>query len=267
DVAGADGCGGVDMSGAGPGGPALWCAVRRTSLISLVDVTGVLRLDTVPRLREAVLKAVAEDPEAIVLDLTGVEAVEDELSLVVFSTLGRLVTDRLGSELLLAAPDIRLRVALQRAAPLFVQVFATHAEAWFAAEHGASGRRVGVQLPATRHAPRLARHLVDEMCARWKLRDELRQRAQVVVTELVTNAVKYVGGHLELVITVRRYVLRLEVSDHSTVLPHPREASPAATGGRGLPLVSRLVDNWGIRPTTGGKTIWADLVLSPSARK
>ncbi|MGH4024569.1 MAG: STAS domain-containing protein [Pseudonocardiaceae bacterium] len=157
------------MSSAGAGKTGLRCDVRRTSLIGLIEVTGVLRLGTVARLREAVLKVLPEGPAAIVLDLTGVEAVEDELSLVVFSTLGRLVADRAQSELILAAPSLRLRVALQRAAPIFVRVFATRAEAWLAAERDVSPRRVSAQLPATAQAPQFARRLVNEVCARWEL--------------------------------------------------------------------------------------------------
>jgi hypothetical protein len=142
----------MGMGGAG-GGPELRCEVRRTSLIGLIEVAGVLRVDTVAPLRAAVCKVVAEGPEAVVLDLTGVDAVEDEWSLVVFSTLGRLVAERADSELLIAAPGLALRVRLYRAAP-FVRVFATRAETWLAAEQGVSGRRVSEQLPASPSAPR-----------------------------------------------------------------------------------------------------------------
>lgn len=255
------------MNGAGPGETGLRCDVRRTSLVGLIEVAGMLRLGTVARLREAVLRVLAESPETIVLDLTGVDAFEDELSLVVFSTLGRLVADRTEGELLLAAPSLRLRVALQRAAPLFVRVFATRAEAWLAAEQCASRRRVSAQLPATPHAPRFARHLVNEMCTRWGLGNELRERATMVVTELVTNAVQHTAGGIDLVVTVRRYVLRLEVSDHSSALPHARQPTLDGTGNHGLRLVTRLASRWGSKPTTQGKIIWVDLVISSSTGK
>lgn len=254
------------MSSAGAGKTGLRCAVRRTSLIGLIEVTGVLRLGTVARLREAVLKVIPEGPVAIVLDLSGVEAVEDELSLVVFSTLGRLVADRAQGELILAAPSVRLRVALQRAAPIFVRVFATRAEAWLAAEHDASPRRVSAQLPATTQAPQFARRLVKQMCTRWELGAKFCERAQLVVTELVTNAVKHAPGDIELSITVRRYVLRLEVGDHNTVLP-PAPKPSDTVGGHGLWLVAELASHWGTRPTARGKIIWADLVLSQPTGK
>jgi anti-sigma regulatory factor (Ser/Thr protein kinase)/anti-anti-sigma regulatory factor len=251
------------MNDAGPGGLELRCHVRRSALIALIEVAGVLRLDTVPRLRQAVLKVLTDSPEAIVLDLGGVDAVEDELSLLMFATLGRLVTDRAESALVLAAPSLRLRVALHRAAPLFVQVFPTRAEAWLAAEQGVSRRRVSEALPPTPHAPRSARRLVDEMCIRWHLGSELRDRAQLVVTELVTNAVEHAGSGIELIVTVRRHVLRIEVCDDNDVLPHPQHSPPDTPGGDGLRLVTRLASHWGSKPTSRGKLIWADLVITP----
>ncbi|HEX2299603.1 MAG TPA: ATP-binding protein, partial [Pseudonocardiaceae bacterium] len=219
----------------------------------------------VARLREAVLKVLAEEPEAVVLDLGGVEAVEEEPSLVMFSTLGRLVADRAESELVLAAPSLRLRVALQRASsPLFVRVFATRAEAWLAAEQGVARRRVRECLPATPYAPRFARRIVDEVCARWHLAGDVRERAELIVTELVTNAVQHAGGGaIELIVAVRRPMLRVEVGDDHQVLPYRPQASP----GRGLQLVDKLASHWGSRPTHRGKVVWADLMISPQRRE
>lgn len=240
------------------GGTGLRCHVRRTSLIGVIEVAGVLRLDTVARLREAVLKVLAEEPEAVVLDLGGVEAVE-EPSLVMFSMLGRLVVDRADSELVLAAPSLRLRVALQRASSsMFVRVFATRAEACLAAEQGASRRQVSERLPATPHAPQFARRIVDEVCARWHLDSELRERAELVVTELVTNAVQHAGGGgIDLVVAVRRPMLRVEVGDDNRLLPCPVPARPSG----GLYLVDRLASQWGSKRTTRGKVIWAELMI------
>lgn len=255
------------MIGEGRGGTALRCHVRHSSLIGLIEVTGVLRLDTLPRLREAVLKVLAEGPEAIVLDLGGIEAVEDELSLLVFSTLGRLVRDRIESELVLAVPNIPLRAALHRvSSPVVVQVFATRAEAWLVAEQGAARRRVYERLPASPHSPQSARRIVGEVCARWHLGSELRERAQMVVTELVANAIQHAGSGVELTITVRRHVLRVEVGDDDQTFPYPPESPSDPLGGHGLRLVDQLASHWGSKPTTRGKIIWADLVIRKPRR-
>jgi signal transduction histidine kinase len=149
-----------------------------------------------------------------------------------FATLGRLVADEAEGELLLAAPSLRLRVALHRAAPCQVQVFATRAEAWVVAEQGVSRHRVSEHLPPTPHAPRFARRLVDAMCTRWHLDGELRERAQVVVTELVSNAVEHAGSGIELIITAQHHVLRIEVCDDNDTLPSPIDSLPDALQAR-----------------------------------
>lgn len=259
--------GGAGMSGAGTSGVGLRCHVRRTSVIGLIEVAGVLRVDTVPQLRETVLKVLADGPEAIVLDLGGIENVEGQLALMVFSTLGRRVAEQAETELVLAAPSLQLRVALHRAEPLFVRVFATRAEAWLAAEQGASRRRVSECLPVTPHAARLARRIFDEICIRWRLDNDLRARAQMVVTELVTNAVQHAGCGIELIVTVRRYVLRVEVCDGSDVLPHLQNSPPDRPASHGLRLVTTLANRWGSKPTPRGKIVWADLLIEHPSRE
>lgn len=257
--AGGDGAG---MNDFGMGYAGLRCHVRSAAPIGLIEVAGVLRLSTVPRLREAVLKVISEDPEAIVLDLGELEAIENGLSLVAFSTLGQLVSDHNAGELVLAVPSIRVRVALQRQSSLFVRVFATRAQALLAARMGVAPRVVRRELPAVPQAPRLARCLVQDVCARWQLGDELREQAQIVVTELVSNAVEHAGGGIELAITVGRCVLRLEVADdNSDVLPNPLDPPTGARQGHGLRLVAKLASHCGGMATSRGKTMWADLVL------
>ncbi|MGH4025207.1 MAG: ATP-binding protein [Pseudonocardiaceae bacterium] len=95
---------------------------------------------------------------------------------------------------------------------------------------------------------------------------ELREQAQVVVTELVSNAVEHAGGGIELTVTIRRHVLRLEVSDASDVLPYPLECAVDTLRGHGLRLVAGLTDHWGCKATPNGKIVWADLVFVHSAR-
>ncbi|MGH4025208.1 MAG: hypothetical protein ACRDRV_11585 [Pseudonocardiaceae bacterium] len=78
----------------------------------------MLRLDTMLRLQEAVVKVLTEAPEAIVLDFAETAGVEDDLSLVTLAALGEQVAAHTAGELLLAAPSLRTRVALQRCSPL-----------------------------------------------------------------------------------------------------------------------------------------------------
>jgi anti-sigma regulatory factor (Ser/Thr protein kinase) len=90
---------------------------------------------------------------------------------------------------------------------------------------------------------------------------ELVDRAVLVTSELVTNAIRHThcGGSLEVVIAPEQ--LRLEVSDFSHTQPRELPPSQSATHGRGLPIVSTLASNWGVHESGAGKTIWATFDL------
>jgi len=93
---------------------------------------------------------------------------------------------------------------------------------------------------------------------------DLVDAAGLLVSELVTNAVMHARTDVTLHVTVRRGVLRIEVTDGSPVVPTPRRASGLAGTGRGLQLVDRLSDRWGVDKARKGKTIWFE--LTPTAR-
>lgn len=234
------------------------CQVDCTLPIGLIEVAGQLRLETTPRLREVVLEVLAERPDAIVLDLADLDDVA-ELSVPVFSALGTAVAAA-DADLILAAMGPRPREALLRAEPLFLRMFDTCAQAMNAAVRTPARRRVARQLPADPHAGRTARRVIDEVCTRWGL-GGLRDAAQMIVTELATNAVEYVGPPVELCITVRRRVLRIEMSDSSTVLPARRDPLSGAVRGHGLWLIDSLASRWGATASKWGKTVWVDLII------
>ncbi|HEX2297145.1 MAG TPA: ATP-binding protein [Pseudonocardiaceae bacterium] len=235
------------------------CRVHRTSPIGLIELAGPLRRHSAPQLRETVMEVLANRPDAIVLDLEAFVDAE-ELSGSVFPALGRTVAGAADGELILAAADPGTRAAMRRASPLFVRMFDTCSQAMAAAARAPARRRVTRQLPADPYAARTARRVLEEVCTRWRM-TALRESALVIVTELVTNAVDHVGAPIELCVTVRHGVLRIEVSDHSKVLPAPLDQVPHATQGNGLWLVEGLASQWGATPTTWGKTVWADLVM------
>jgi anti-sigma regulatory factor (Ser/Thr protein kinase) len=104
--------------------------------------------------------------------------------------------------------------------------------------------------------------------AAWGL-DEATFVTELVVSELVTNAIRYGGAPIQLRL-IRDRNLICEVSDASNTTPHLRRARTFDEGGRGLLLVAQLTQGWGTRQTYTGKTIWAEQALprhsSPSTR-
>jgi PAS domain S-box-containing protein len=90
----------------------------------------------------------------------------------------------------------------------------------------------------------------------WRL-EEAAFTTEMIVSELVTNAVRYAEGSIRLRLIWENSLI-CEVSDGSDTAPHLRRARSTDEGGRGLFLVAQLSDHWGTRHTANGKTIWAD---------
>ncbi|MFD6286152.1 SpoIIE family protein phosphatase [Streptomyces sp. NPDC060205] len=88
---------------------------------------------------------------------------------------------------------------------------------------------------------------------------------ELVVSELVTNAIRYGERPIRLRLIHSAATLIVEVSDSSHTAPHLRRAKTFDEGGRGLLLVAQLTQRWGSRHTTEGKTIWAELVFGEDA--
>ncbi|MFF4759447.1 SpoIIE family protein phosphatase [Streptomyces sp. NPDC001292] len=85
--------------------------------------------------------------------------------------------------------------------------------------------------------------------------------AELVVSELVTNAIRYGTPPIRLRLIHDESHLTCEVSDTTHTAPHLRRAKAWDEGGRGLLLVAQLTRRWGSRHTAEGKTIWAELSL------
>ncbi|NUK00104.1 SpoIIE family protein phosphatase [Streptomyces lunaelactis] len=108
-----------------------------------------------------------------------------------------------------------------------------------------------------------ARTEAAELVGEWGL-DELVFTTELVVSELVTNAIRYASGPIHLRL-IRDETLICEVSDTGHTSPHLRRAAGDDEGGRGLFLVAQLTQQWGTRYTPSGKTIWAEQALPPPA--
>lgn len=105
-----------------------------------------------------------------------------------------------------------------------------------------------------------ARAVVREQLHEWGLA-RLVDSAELLVSELVTNAVRHSHGRpLELRL-VRGETLLCEVDDDDHTLPSLLSTEPTADSGRGLRVVSTLAREWGASRTGTGKTVWFELTL------
>jgi anti-sigma regulatory factor (Ser/Thr protein kinase) len=90
--------------------------------------------------------------------------------------------------------------------------------------------------------------------------------AVLMVSELVSNAVRYTEAVLVVLISVDDRTLRVEVTDDNPDLPRPADPHDHATSGRGLHIVDVLADDWGFTPDGGGKTVWFEIHLDADAQ-
>ncbi|MFE5720602.1 SpoIIE family protein phosphatase [Streptomyces erythrochromogenes] len=96
----------------------------------------------------------------------------------------------------------------------------------------------------------------------WDVDEDTAAGTELIVSELVTNALRYGTLPLRLRL-IKDRTLTCEVRDASTTSPHLRHARTVDEGGRGLFIVSQLAQQWGIRYTAAGKTVWTEQTLAP----
>ncbi|MFF3467796.1 SpoIIE family protein phosphatase [Streptomyces sp. NPDC002619] len=119
-------------------------------------------------------------------------------------------------------------------------------------------------LPSEPAVVRTARALATQQLAQWGL-DRMVPSTELIVSELVTNAVRHATGPIRLRL-IRHKVLTCEISDASDRLPRRRQARGLDESGHGLSIVAQLCQRQGYRRTTdGSKTVWAEQELPKNA--
>ncbi|MEU3214456.1 ATP-binding protein [Streptomyces sp. NPDC006971] len=121
-----------------------------------------------------------------------------------------------------------------------------------------------VRLPSrpesAAHARRLTSHVV---LRQWALSPQISEYAVLLVSELVGNAVRHTGARVfGLRMLRRRGWIRIEVRDPSRGLPCLMPVRETDVSGRGLFLVDKLSDRWGVDLLPRGKTTWFEMRTS-----
>lgn len=115
---------------------------------------------------------------------------------------------------------------------------------------------VTLRLTARPTAAAEARRALTDACRH--LTRGLVHDAALLISELVTNAVRYAGGIITVVIDCLSDCVAVAVRDDSPAPPVVRDPGPDDPSGRGLQLVDSLASKWGcqLAPGGAGKTVW-----------
>jgi anti-anti-sigma factor len=239
--------------------------IQRSSQQGCVVLTlaGRLAPAAAPRLQRAILKQLAEQPPAIICDLSRVEAI-DPLCARVFTSIRHPALGWPGTALVLcgtqpAVAEVLLQLGVASRLAMYPSLDQALANA--RARPPRVGERLALGPVPT--AARAVRAFVGEVCDRWGLQ-ELVEPAALLASELVTNAVVHAGTAAELCIELRGPRLHVAVHDQD---PNPTRLLAAKKGtDRRLSLlvVDQVASAWGVRQDkAGGKTIWCTLELPP----
>ncbi|MEU4192427.1 ATP-binding protein [Kribbella sp. NPDC026611] len=246
--------------------PQLDIDVSSRSGATIVGLTGILDVATAPRLRDALLKCIADQPTAVIADLTLME-LRKAYTLTVFAVVARRTAEWSGVPLILVArPGDGSRLDLHtKAIARFLPVYPDLAAAVASIHRPPTRRITRLRLAATPHSALTARRVVVATCELWNC-IELADDAAAVVSELVANVVLHAGTDSVLRLELRRGLLTVAVSDGSPL--QPRWPTPSVggdevrPGGFGLRIIESLSTTWGWGPTSdGGKVVWAVLRL------
>jgi DNA-binding NarL/FixJ family response regulator len=114
-------------------------------------------------------------------------------------------------------------------------------------------------LEATLASGAEVRRFMEETLRRWSCVDVL-DIVNLLVSELVTNAVMHGGSEADVSVVLTPTALRVEVADQDETMPELRESVDAwDTSGRGLAFVESMSEAWGVRRTPSGKAIWFEV--------
>jgi hypothetical protein len=201
------------------------------------------------------LKAMAEQPEAVVVDLAGLR-IGEPAAMSVFTAIARQAAMWPGTPLLLCARDEQIvrALAVNRNLPVLPSVEQALSEP--------ARRRLRLicdTLLPVAGAEARARALATDACARWGL-PHLVGPACLIAGELAANAAVHAGTLAAIRLSIGRRYLLISVQDGSTDKPRPGEVPPYDPGaGRGLLLVDATAYGWGYHLRDDGKVVWAAL--------
>jgi len=249
--------------------PAFEVAIERTPSGAMIRVRGDIDIATIAQLQEAREQVVAENPQAIVIDLGEVQFVDSS-----------------GLKFLLQTYALSLRagwrLALLRPRENVMQTFVltgAHEQLPFADRDEAAGdvcgpadesassrpeRAVRVDIDPSVQAPSEARAVLQEVIADHPLASNHLDTLRLLVSEVVTNAVVHpvVEDEYDIgfSVAVTDELTRVVVSDAGAGFEWPAETSRRELGGYGILLMDRQASRWGTLRAPGRFSVWSEAV-------
>jgi hypothetical protein len=223
----------------------------------VVRLTGVLDAETSAGVRSTLVGVLADGPEALILDVGGLEL--EPTGAAVLRAVALENDDWPAARLVLCCADP------ETWQPVGLPVWPSRAEAVAALGAPETSDRLRVVLEPVVGAARRARELVTEACGRWDLPD-LAGSACIVITELVNNVVAHARTPMTVLLARHQDTMSVAVRDKSSAQPRfTGPVAPTSYGGRGLLLIDSVSRRWGNLGLTDGKVVWALLAESPGA--
>jgi anti-sigma regulatory factor (Ser/Thr protein kinase) len=221
--------------------------------VEIISLRGPIGDADAPALLRAIADAAALDPRGVLLDLSGVS----ELSP------GAVAAVRDARAAAPGWPRPSLHVCcssdeVTAALSSYLPVHTDLEEGLAHVDDRRSAARRRIELGTGMQSPARARQATADIVADLHL-EPLGDDLALVVSELVTNAVRHAEPPVRLEIAADDHRVTVAVADGSPGRPAARPASEEAEGGRGMTLVDRLAAETGVRPSPPGKTVWAAL--------
>jgi anti-anti-sigma regulatory factor/anti-sigma regulatory factor (Ser/Thr protein kinase) len=231
--------------------------------VAVVRASGVLDAYSAADLRTALLECVVDQPDGVVVDVADL-AVTDDVALTVVGSVARQSELWPGTRFALAGASRPIEESVSRLGlERYVTLCPDQKAAVSSLSRGPAPASRRDYITPDRHAPGVARAAVDEFCTAHGVVGG--DAAQLVASELVTNAVVHAGTPIELTLRLVPPLLHIAVRDGGDgYVKIPDIVDESSISGRGLLLVDAMATAWGSVIPERGKVVWATVRVRPS---
>ncbi|GAB7051690.1 ATP-binding protein [Catenuloplanes indicus] len=226
-------------------------------VVALGERAGLLSAEL---LRRALVRCTAHHPPFVIVDCARAGRSKRLASLlnaaVVFCN-----ARRPGITMVVSAPNVAVRRVLRGRVTMFPTLKAALTALPARRAHAA---REHVRMEPEVSGASVARALVRSFCRRRALGEEVVEAGELIVSELVSNAVQHAGTTVDVTVSHYRGQLRIAVADRSADLPRFGGSAPEPglpVRGRGLDLVARSASRCGVLLAPDGKAVWASVAV------